>query len=322
MQLIDKNIFIMRNIGIFVLGCFVILSHSVLLAQDDNSYQALSKEILQDTSDEVKLKLNELLVQQLQELLNEHTDKVIPLDSTALLFELVSKKKDLQIVTWGLELNGEYEYFGFVKSFNYSKKHFSVWRLKGTDFIESTIQKAVYNETNWPAGVYMKLIETSYNKRNYYTLLGWIAPQHQVAHKFIEVLSLSKSGKPSFGKSAYFEVHKKYQNRILFSYNAQSRLTLDYGKYSFSIKKWNSKKRKKEVVFYTDNLIVFDRLTPLYPDMKDHAEFMVPVGNSVDAFAFEKGKWRMKEDIDARNAKQKEKKMEAPKMKLFQDETH
>jgi len=302
----------------------LLLASHPLMAQQRTDYTILANTILNDTSDEEKFKLNELLVQKIWDELSKSEDKIFPLDSTALIYELISKKKDLQIISWGVSLNGEFEYFGFIKSYNQLKKKFVVWQLFAEKYQICESTNASCDVNTWPGGVYLKLIETEYKKRNYYTLLGWLAPENQTAHKIIEVLNIGKSGRPVFGKSAYFDINKKYKNRILFSYSEQSSFQLDYGRYSYFIKKWNKKKHKREDEVITDNLIVFDHLIPLYPDLKDNTAFLVPSGNSVDAFAFEKGKWRMKKDVDARNAKQKGKKPQtpAPQLHLFEEDVH
>ncbi|NOR87705.1 MAG: hypothetical protein GQ527_08865 [Bacteroidales bacterium] len=283
------------------------------------SIKYLCNEIAISNSEENKLKLNEKLLISLKAELQSNTQKLEDIDSTGLLFELQSSDQMFQIVSWAIQFEDEWEYFGFLKSYHQNKKEFEVMDLTPTDYIQSSKTKGVYSHENWPAGVYYKLIETTYNKRKYYTLLGWIAPSNQTAHKFIEVITLSKNGRPSFGKSAYFSIDKEYKNRMLFSYNSQSNFQLDYGEYSYSERKWNRKKKKYDENISEEYLLVFDHLIPLYPDLADHPEFLVPVGNTVDAFAFIKGKWRMKHDIDARNLKIKKKKTEKPNLNLLPD---
>jgi len=279
----------------------------------------LSDSIINDYSNENKLKHNQLLIKLIDTELNRNSDKIQAFDSSGLIIELISKSKDLQILTWAIPFDNHWEYFGFIKAYNTIKKEFSTFELIPTNFIKSTLEKGIYNQNNWPAGIYYKLIETEYKKRNYYTLIGWLANTKQTAYKFLEVLTVSKSGKISFGKSSYFSLEKEYKNRIVYSYNYKSKFQLDYGEFNYTKRQWNRKKKRYDIIVYTDNLLVFDRLIPLYPDIKDRPEFMVAAGNTVDAFIFEKGKWRLLKDVDARNNKIKNKKLDRPKQNLLPD---
>ena len=279
----------------------------------------IAHHILNESSAEEKLKLNATLLDSIKLQLSSNVKQIESLDSTGLIFELISKKKHLQIITWAILFTDKWEYFGFIKSYNEVKKRFVIWELTPSNFKQSIQRKKAHTQENWPAGVYLKLIETTYNKRNYFTLIGWLSNDEQTAHKFLEVLTLSKSGKPSFGKSSYFSINKKYTSRVLFSYNSQSSFQLDYGEYDYTEKRWNRKKKKYDIEVFNEHLIVFDHLIPMYPDLRDHPEFLVPAGNIVDAFVFKKGKWRIKNDIDARNMKLKKKNDDKlkPQLDLF-----
>lgn len=287
-----------------------------LQSQENVSYQSLAKKIINTANEEDKLKYSVALN---KSILNEFEkeDNIVSLDSTGLIIELISNDNTFQIATWAIEFNGKWEYYGILKSFDQTKKKYQIFDLIATDFIKSIDNKEISNHESWPAGIYTKLIENEYNNRKYYTFLGWISPIDQTAYKFIEVMTLSKSGKPYFGKTNYFKQDRTYYKRKLFSYNRQSHFTLDYGEYEYNIKKWNKKKRKYDIKNISNHLIVFDHLIPKFPNMPELPEFMVPVGNSIDAFNFKNGKWVFISDIDARNLKRKSTPKEAPELDLF-----
>jgi len=280
--------------------------------------KSLSQQILEEKEAEKKLILNSQLIKRIDSLLSLDNKKLQEIDSTGLLYNLISNNGKLQIITWAISFDNNWEHYGFIKSYNQSKKEYKVFELIPSDFHKSLQSKESYNKDNWPAALYLKMVENTYNDKDYYTLLGWLPSQDQTAFKLIEVLTLSKSGKPSFGKLNFFKIEKEYHKKMLFSYNFQSKFQLDYGKYSFSTKKWNKKKKKYETNTFTEDLIVFDHLIPMYPDLADLPEFMVPMGNAVNAFYFEKGKWRMKADIDARNMEMKPIERDKPSMELFE----
>ncbi len=277
----------------------------------------ISQEILNENEAEKKLILNSQLIKKIDSLLLVNNKKLVKIDSTGLLYSLISQDKKIHVVTWAILFDNKWEHYGFIKSYSESKKEYKVFELIPNDFHKSINTKETYNQDNWPAALYLKLIETSYNKKDYYTLLGWLPSQEQTAYKLIEVITLSKSGRPSFGKLNFFMIEKQYHKRMLFSYNSQSKFQLDYGEYSFRTRKWNKKKKKYETETFSEELIVYDHLIPMYPDLADLPEFMVPMGNAVDAFYFEKGKWKMKADIDARNMEVKEVEREKPSLDLF-----
>jgi len=288
-----------------------------LKSQEDHSYPILANKIINSTNAEDKLKWSAALSKSIiNELKNEESIK--SLDSTALLKELISHDNNFQIVTWAIEFNGKWEYYGILKSYNEVKKKYQIFDLIALDFLQSFENKGIFDEEEWPAGIYTKLIENEYNKRKYYTFLGWIAPTDQTAHKFIEVMTLSKSGKPYFGKTNFFKEGKEYKKRILYSYNRQSHFILDYGEYEYNVKEWNRKKKRYDIKNFSAELIVFDHLISRNPNMPEMAEFFVPVGNSIDAYKFENGKWVFIGDIDARNLKRKTEEREAPKLDLFE----
>lgn len=285
-------------------------------AQQMTQIQLLSKSILDESSDDLKLVSNQKLMDELKIFLNSTTE-IANIDSTALLKEVLSPDGRVQFITWAIAFQDNWEYYGFLKSFNESKSRFEIFELTPTDVLSTKKKKEEYNQNNWPAGVYYKLVENEHNKRKVYTLFGWISNTEETAHKFLEVMTLSRNGEPIFGKAGYINYQGEQSGRLIFSYHFTSRFLLDYGQYEYSEKKWNSKKKKYDIEILRGDLIVFDDLIPMYPDLEGFSNIMVPSGHKVNAFAFEKGKWKYKEDVDARNPKRKEKKRNAPELELL-----
>lgn len=307
----------MRLLQFSLIGILVLISVFVK-SQDTLKYQQLCSLILESEDAEQKLIWSTQLYQNLLSKL-ETSDDLKPLDSTALLFDLISKENDFQIITWAIEFNDQWEYYGLLKTYNQVQKKYFVYDLLSTNLKGAGSESSRHDENNWPAGVYTELIENEYNKRKYFTFIGWLAPSDQTSFKFLEVMTLSKSGKPYFGKINYFKRGKEYNKRQLFSYSRQSKFLLDYGEYDYITKTWNRKKKKYDVDKHSENLIVFDHLISQYPSMTELPEFMVPVGNLIDAFKFKNGKWVYISDIDARNMKRKDSKSENPQLNLFEN---
>ena len=285
--------------------------------ENKTSIHHLSNTILTDTIPGNKLKNNSLLLDLIRKELAIDKNAIHQIDSSALVYDLISPDKQVQILSWAILYHDIWEYYGFIKSYDSHQKAFTIFEFTPSDFNKAYEDNTTNNHKNWPASVYLKIIQTNYNNRTYYSLLGWIAKSHQTAYKTIEIVNISKNGSPTFGKSAYFFIKNKAKNRALFGYNSQSSFQLDYGEYSYITKKWNAQKRKYDIENKHDHLIVFDHLIPMYPDLKGYSEFMVPSGNVVDAFKFKKGKWLLIKDIDARNLELKKTEDNKPSLKLF-----
>lgn len=308
----NRNVILILTI---LLGQFYLQN---TFGQDKQSeIQLLSQQILNDSSSNNKLINHSLLLNIVKNKLNEDKNNIQKLDSSSLVYELISEDEKIQILTWAVLFHDTWEYYGFIKSYNHLKNTFEIFELTPNSFIEAYKTSTINKYNYWPAGVYLRMIETNYNKKKYYTLFGWIAKKDQTSYRFIEVLTINNSGTPTFGKSSFFLKNKEHKNRILFGYNSESSFQLDYGDYSYITKEWNAKKRKFDIITSNEKLIIFDHLISMYPDLKDFNEFLVPSGNVIDAFKFKKGKWVMIKDIDARNMKRQRDDNDSPALKLF-----
>lgn len=304
-----------RNV---ILSLFFSLSFSLAAQNTEEGIYSLSQQILESPSNDLKLIKNSELKESIENHLMNNNKMIESIDSNGLIYELISEDKNIQILTWAILFEKEWEYFGYIKSYNSIKKQYNFVELSPTDFYSSINSNEMGSPANWPAAIYYKMIATTYQDRKYYTLLGWTSQKDQTAYKIIEVINISQSGKVYFGKTNLFKIEKENKRRIQFAYNYQSKFLLDYGKYNYQRRTWNKKKRKYEMEEFKENLIVFDHLIPLYPDLAELDEYMVPVGNSVDAFAFKKGKWTFISDIDARNLKQENSNKNQPSLDLFE----
>lgn len=304
-----------RNV---IISLFFVLTLNLSAQNLEEGLYSISQQIIESPSNDIKLIKNAELKEMIENHLMNDFKMIHSIDSNRLIYELISDDKNIQILTWAILFEKEWSYFGYIKSYNSIKKQFEVFELIPSDFYNSIHSNEICSPENWPAAIYYKIVETTYKDKKYYTLLGWTPQKDQTAYKIIDVINISKSGKVYFGKTKLFKIDKDYQKRIRFAYNYQSKFLLDYGEYRYQRRIWNKKKRKYEIEEYEENLIVFDHLIPLYPDLADMDEFMVPVGNSIDAFAFKKGKWTFISDIDARNLKQDNSSNNQPSLELFE----
>jgi hypothetical protein len=291
----------------------------LIKAQQIKSYQELSTQIFSSEDDHQKKLLSSNLINLLKETL-ELSEELVQLDSTALLKELISNDQQFQLITWGIELDETWVYFGIIKSYNQLKRKYEIHILSSSQFEEAHLPTS--SQTfSWPEGIYLDLIERTWNKEHYYTFFIWKAPDNRTAFKFIEVMKLDQEGKVSFGQEQYFIRDHQKSERVVFQYNRQSHFILKHGQYRYTLREWNPKKNNYEIIENSDYLIVFDHLIPMYPHKKQEMpEFMVPAGNIVDSYRFEKGKWIYIADIDARNLETKDNQFPKPELDLMKKE--
>lgn len=235
-------------------------------------------------ADEQKQIANQQFKTVLREALNEPGVFDYPFDSLTGIARLTAPDQRFRIFNWNIPFNnGTHAYFGFLV----------VQQDKGQPIVYELIDKsdeiknpesASLNTDKWYGVLYYKIIQTNYKKNNYYTLLGWDGNTPMIWKKVIDVLTFRKDGTPVFGEDALFNQGKRSQRRVIFQYKAEMIMTLRYEQ--------------------DNKRIVFDHLAPEIANAEGMYQYYTQTF-SYDAFEFRKGKWQLKNDIDARNKKDK-----------------
>lgn len=304
----------------------------------EDTLARLSEIIYQSKSDTQKYEANEIFKTLFEDALSLNNSFKYPFDSLKLISILQSPDKKFRIMTWMiLREDGAYDYFGYIQSFSRRKNDFEVYTL--TDMSESieSPETKVLDHKNWYGAVYYDVIMTRSGSGRYYTLLGWDGNSPLIRRKIIEVVTLRSNGMPRFGHSL-FRIGQPQQKRIFFEYSSLANMHLSFGKQQYYVKKkrlfYNEKraaKRKRSnntgfinrirnigtpaqinqmqrrdqglyrYVKKSGDMIVFDNLIPLNPSLQGQRQFYVPEGNIMNGLHFSAGKWKLFEDIDARN---------------------
>ncbi|OQA98291.1 MAG: hypothetical protein BWY22_00920 [Bacteroidetes bacterium ADurb.Bin217] len=192
--------------------------------------------------------------------------------------------KTFRILSWNMIYsNGTYENFGFLQTYNKTTKKVTVYALKDKSKTMKTPMLAVCNPDLWYGASYYMICQKKYKGQILYTLIGWNPHSTFTQKKIIETLKFDKSGKPVFGFPTIELKGKGFQRRIIFEYSSKNTMMLRYDE-------------KKD-------LIVFDHLAPSDFRYEGVYEFYGP-DFSIDAYKFERGKWRYMSDIDIRNPRQ------------------
>lgn len=272
----------MRKIVLFLI--FTVFSLSNIFFLQSQSVKTLSMQAIADTSLEARL----MAAHQLKELLLD----TLPKNPTAIFSNInnfsvqSSEDKKVTIYTWCVPLDyGFYEYFGIVQT------HFDslqLFVLKDGFVNTESRGDEILDKNSWFGSLYTQMIEVSYKKETYYTLLGWNGKDAMSDIKVIDILYFNENQEPIFGKEIFTDC--PFCKRIFLQYRQGSSCSIKYEKQS-----GRYKNRK-----ITKNMIVFDHLEPENSYFEGMKSMYVPT-EIYDAYFWDNGKWNFIEDIDARN---------------------
>jgi hypothetical protein len=132
---------------------------------------------------------------------------------------------------------------------------------------------SIRTKTNWIGAVYYDIVKTSYNGRNYYTLIGFDNNSVMSNKKWIEVMTFDQKNEPVFG-GQYFNYQQDSAKRA-----TQYRYSFEYKKEARAILKYDEDSK----------LIIVDHLIS-ETDEPDNRWTFVPDGD-YEAFKWQNGQW-------------------------------
>jgi hypothetical protein len=193
------------------------------------------------------------------------------------LGQITSPDSRLKIITWNLLLNNSKSRY-YCYFINRSGKKNLVYRISGTYNEEPVRTDTTYSDGDWYGALYYDLRPVKKTNQVSWILLGIDYGNPAITRKIIEVLSFTPEGRLVLGKK-WFVAEKETKYREVLEYSSSAVISLK---------------------FLSDRSIVFDHLVPISPSFKGNKEHYGP-DFSYDAYNFEKGMWRLKLNIDARN---------------------
>jgi hypothetical protein len=122
----------------------------------------------------------------------------------------------------------------------------------------------------WYGANYYKIVKTTFNKRDYYTLLGWDGADSLINRKIADVLQF-KEGKPRFGAPIFDLKRKTVFYRMVFEFNNEATMALKY-----------DEKRK---------FLIHENIVPDKPENSAFAERYFPDGSFDYLIWNKKGQW-------------------------------
>jgi hypothetical protein len=195
------------------------------------------------------------------------------------LGQIISPDSLLKIITWNLVLEndqGRY-YCYFIKKDEHGKNN-KVYRLS-TSYNQNKVKTdTTYDVSDWYGALYYDIKPFSIENNRCWLLLGIDYGNSNMTRKIIEVLSFTNQDSIVFGRK-WFASGKEIKYREVFEYSSEALMTLR---------------------FRSDSSIVFDHLVPFSSSQKDDHQYFGP-DYSFDAYDFENGMWKLKNNVETRN---------------------
>lgn len=196
-----------------------------------------------------------------------------PFQNLQTVSQLYPPDSSFRIFTWQLKKD-EYVYLqkGAIQV-KTGDGRLRLFPLFDVSMFTSNPTDSIRNHLNWIGAIYYKIIQTSHQGRQYYTLLGFDDYGISSNKKWMEVLSFNQKGEPQFGGN-FIRIDKDSTGNKL-----RHRFNIEY-------------KKDANTVFNFDkemNLIVFDHLIS-ETDEPDRKQTYIPDG-SYEGFKWENGKW-------------------------------
>ncbi len=293
----------------FTFGFFFFITYSYSQRKEmyrafEDSIVKLHKEILLEQNTILKYQKNEQLLFLMEEALQQKNSINYVFDSLKTISVLTSLDKKIRIFTWYLiDNDGTHEHFGFLQAYDEGKGRYVVYTLTDKWQLLGIQANQILDYLSWFGAVYYELIQTTINKKKYYTLLGWNGGTLFSQYKVIDVISFNNRGYPVFGAYVFRGYGKGKFARIIFEYAKKSNFNLIYDKQSYtqrSTKKYKKSYRYKIDTIYSP-MIIFNRLIPMEESLKNVSQYYVGESSLNDAFIEKEGRWYFKLGVQGRN---------------------
>ena len=292
-----KRLFLLLFIFIYSQDTFSQNVSNKLIKEYEDTLKVIAEQIMFAKKESDRVKANNGFIPILKEVLLFEKSFKYPFDSLKTLSILSPDDKSFRIFNWILRKdNGTYDYFCFVHYNNKKKKKFEVIELTDNS---NNIRNESYSDLdskNWYGCLYYKIIYIKKSGRKYYTLLGWDGNDGRSIKKIIEPMYFSGKNKVKFGLPIFKLKDKSKPKRIILECDARSSFSLNYEE--------------------NNQRIIFDQLVPIKKELTGMEEYYIPEG-TYNSFDYNKGKWILNEDIDARNKQNRTKSTKPPKMGLI-----
>ena len=198
-----------------------------------------------------------------------------PFDSLLTVSRLYPADSSFRIFTWQLKKD-EYMYYqkGAIQM-RTQDGSLKLYPLFDASMFTAKPQDSIRKRNNWIGALYYRIIQKSFNGKNYYTLLGFDDYTVSSNRKWMEVMSFDgQTGEPVFGGQVITfkddtSKLKPVLNRFVIEYKKEARTLFNYN---------------PEM-----DMIIYDHLIS-ETDQPDRKETYIPDGD-FEGFKWENGQW-------------------------------
>lgn len=243
------------------------------LEQREDSLKKFSYDIVNAETPEGRFRADSQFIRSLVKALRQPYSFYYPFDSLQTISHLYAPDSSFRIFTWQFKKDDlMYLQEGAIQM-NQPDGSLKLFPLFDASMFTSRPLDSVRTRLNWIGAIYYKIIEKSWQGKNYYTLLGFDDYSEESNKKWMEVLTFNAEGEPRFG-GPYFSfqedsVRKPTQYRFNIEYKKEAGTRFNYDP-------------QRDLVVY-DELISENN----QPDKKNT---YVPDGD-FEAFQWKNGKW-------------------------------
>jgi hypothetical protein len=247
------------------------------LVKSESQLQALFKQMYSDSLSE-KEALSDSILTIMRHALAEPGSLEFPWSGLKQIGVVSSEDGKLRVFTWHIMDDPDhYRYFGFIQvGLRHGKVR--VFELTDNGKAQRGVMRLDQSTENWFGKLYYQVLNNTYRRKTYYTLLGMDFNDSRSTIKSVEVLSLQRN-QPKFEKEMFFKGNDKV-DRVVLEYADRVAISV---RYDPELK-----------------MITYDHLVPFHPIYENNLEFYGPDG-SYDGLEFSGGVWTYRKDIDARN---------------------
>jgi hypothetical protein len=239
----------------------------------EDSLQKLAENFHMDSLTAGRMRSDSLFVKTLIRTLQIKNSFYYPLDSVFGVSKVYAPDSSFRILSWNLSYDQYYSRQRAAIQYNTPDGSLKLTPLRDVSEFTDNAMDSVRNKDNWIGSVYYKIIKTSYNKKDFYTLIGFDDHSAMSNKKWLEVMTFNNRKEPVFGGPFFsFEqdsIKKPIQYRYHIEYKKEARAVLEYD---------------PEL-----ELIIIDHLIS-ETDEPENKFTYIPDGD-VEAFQWKNGKW-------------------------------
>jgi len=182
-------------------------SDEKFLEKKEDSLKNYSYLVLNDDDPQVKFSTDSIFTRMFVKTLKTRNSFYYPFDSLQSISRLYAPDSSFRIFTWQLVLDENIVFQHGAIQMRTDDGSLKLFPLIDKSKVINDIVDTVADNKSWIGAVYYKIVETQFNHRNYYTLLGYDEDNIRSNRKIIDVLTFDTNNEPVFG-GPYFAFEK------------------------------------------------------------------------------------------------------------------